>query len=101
MNRLSVLLGRVLSTTRVLSVHPVGVGVGCGCGTWVVGGDGRVVAHCWVLKDQAGSHRWVGACVVASVLPFVLVPPVGGVGGLVGLLFEIWIVDASICCCWF
>jgi hypothetical protein len=62
---------------------------------------GGVVAHCWVLKDQAGSARcscggWGG--VVASVPPFVSHAPVGGCGGLVGLLFEIWIVDASICC---
>ena len=52
---------------------------------------GVVLARCWVLKDQAG---FAGvSLLVASLLA---VPALVGVVGLVGLLFEICIVDASI-----
>lgn len=47
-------------------------------------GEGLGLAHCWVLKHQL------------LVPPFVLLPRFCGGGGLVGLLFEICIVDASI-----
>ena len=56
------------------------------------------MAHCWVLKHQA-LHRLViavGGGWVVLVPPFVLLIASGGGGGLVGLLFEICIVDASI-----
>lgn len=53
------------------------------------GGRGLVggLAHCWVLKDQATESSgppWLVSCLC------------GAGSGLVGLLFEICIVDASI-----
>ena len=71
------------------------------------------MTHCWVLKHQGrlsclcgvfqgllwgvlGCVVWVGGWVcVSGWSSFVLSLVVGG-GGLVGLLFEICIVDASI-----
>ena len=47
------------------------------------------LAHCWVLKDQAGWFESSGP-------PSSAVRRVVGGGWLVGLLFEICIVDASI-----
>jgi hypothetical protein len=81
------------------------VGVG-GCGT-SGSGLGVGLAHCWVLKHQApllappvrgvrGCALWAWWGLVVLVPPFVLLSPLGGGGGLVGLLFEICIVDASI-----
>jgi hypothetical protein len=85
-----------------------GVG-GCGTGSVVVR-DG--LAHCWVLKHQALtwfswhwglSALWRGLVVGGVwggwwfwIPPFALSPACVGGGGLVGLLFEICIVDASI-----
>lgn len=68
--------------------------MGCGLGEW--NGLGRLVGvgcvtHCWVLKDQA---VWFGCSVPASML----VRLVGVWVWLLGLLFEICIVDASIFC---
>ena len=71
-------------------------------GTWGASGWRVVcVAHCWVLRDHAslsrvvlryqGSAFWVGLPPLSHLLAFV----VGG-GGLVGVLFENWTVDASI-----
>jgi hypothetical protein len=60
------------------------------------------VAHCWVLRDQAGSHMLVVCgggwflCCSVEWSSFGCWSPVGGWWWLVGLLFEIWIVDASI-----
>ncbi len=95
------------STTSVLLCGGGGVERG-----WCLGGGG--LAHCWVLKHQGcmsleslcvcvclfggGCGRGgVGVCGVV----FLVVPPLSHVpwlvcGGLVGLLFEICIVDASI-----
>jgi hypothetical protein len=90
------------------------VWLGAGSGAWWVG-----VAHCWVLRDQAAlTCSWLSfggglgvvwgsvGCSVAVALWLlscgVMVPPFGcwflvwGWWWLVGLLFEIWIVDASI-----
>ena len=63
-------------------MEPGGLGVG----------SGRL-ARCWV-SEASGAHTLV--CVF--VVSFLLCPGhmVCVVGGLVGLLFEIWIVDASI-----
>ena len=65
--------------------------VASGCVSVPVGVRGRgwgCQAHCWVLKDQPS-----GWCFVSSLGRVILV----GVGRcLVGLLFEICIVDASI-----
>ena len=60
---------------------------------------GGWLAHCWVLKHQGQFRvrRLSGGCwVCVSGCPsFALLSRWGG-GGLVGLLFEICIVDASI-----
>jgi hypothetical protein len=63
---------------------------------WVVGG--RVLARCWVLKDQAGWVRPVGGGSggVSLWASFAAAARVCVVVVLVGLLFEICIVDASI-----
>ena len=56
-------------------------------------------AHCWVLKDQPSRPTWervgvwLGFCSSLRLCLHVV-----GVWGLVGLLFEICIVDASIFC---
>lgn len=80
-------------------------------GSWLVGVG---LAHCWALRHQArkrgsvtsalcpvcpGGGWWWGcllglACLVVALLCLLLT--VGGWWGLVGLLFEICIVDASI-----
>ena len=69
--------------------------VGVERGVWLVG---RGLAHCWVLKHQAPRSS-ACACVVGEwwfwFLPL-LRCALGCGGGLVGLLFEICIVDASI-----
>jgi hypothetical protein len=67
--------------------------------------DAAGVTHCWGSETSdpcppPGLAWGVGVCVLGSWpyprVPLVGgVPPVGGWGG-VGLLFEIWIVDASI-----
>ena len=68
-------------------------------------GGGWGQAHCWVLKNQAGlvpAGAWVSCLLVGDGVSgcsgplFVRPLPVGGVRVLVGLLFEICIVDASI-----
>ena len=59
-----------------------------GCGTWGWGSDLGGLAHCWALRDQP-----VGWLLVASFGPRAC----DACGWwLVGLLFEICIVDASI-----
>jgi hypothetical protein len=64
---------------------------------------GLGLAHCWVLRDQglllvglSVDGLGGGGCLVARFLPLSWGRLGGGSGGLVGLLFEIWIVDASI-----
>lgn len=59
-------------------------------------GWGMGLAHCWVLKHQAPHCKSACGGSVVLVPPFVLLIASGGGGGLVGLLFEICIVDASI-----
>ena len=67
-----------------------GVGVGGGwCGT-LLGPEGSAGPGACVLR--------VGVCWWLLVPPLVLIALVWVVGVLVGLLFEIWIVDASIFC---
>jgi hypothetical protein len=69
--------------------------VGVERGVWLVGVG---LAHCWVLKHQAprsSASAWVVGC-GGSGSSLCFAAPVGCGGGLVGLLFEICIVDASI-----
>ena len=65
-------------------------------GTWACGGAGGFLTHCWALRDQAGGLLRERGPAAGFVAPFPAVAPVGVVVGLVGVLFEIWIVDASI-----
>jgi hypothetical protein len=57
--------------------------------SWPCVGGGWGQAHCWVLKDQP---FWL----VVLVLPLLVAVLLGWSWVLVGLLFEICIVDASI-----
>ena len=81
------MLGRYWS--GLISTTPA---FGWGCGTWGLGGGGRVGTL--LGPEASGSPREWG--LVVLVPPFALVRPCGCGGGLVGLLFEICIVDASI-----
>ena len=86
------------SSTITLQLSSPGEGVGRGVGYSLphVGG-GRGQAHCWVLKDQPSRPaRERAGCVVGLLFLSSSVSPRVGVWGLVGLLFEICIVDASI-----
>ena len=83
----------------VLSTTP---GVSWGCGTWVVaGGAGGssgpgVLARCWALRNQARvllREGWVGWVFLCLLSPL---PASGWWVGLVGVVFDMWIVDASI-----
>ena len=81
-------LNLVGGSSSVLLLAPCVGGVEPG---WIVGG-GRVVTRCWVLRDQAwGRLSLVAGCSGPPSLKLTW-----WVEGLVGLLFEIWIVDASI-----
>ena len=72
---------------------------GGGCGTWGLVGGGRVGTL--LGPEASGPHpRLLSGCgvwaCVSGCPSFALLLPCGGGGGLVGLLFEICIVDASI-----
>ena len=90
------------SSTSVPQLVRVSVWVGGGWFTHALRWWGWGQAHCWVLKDQPSwppvQLRLVtGGWVVGLLFLSSLVSPVcPGVWGLVGLLFEICIVDASI-----
>ena len=82
-------------TCACASVLPAGLSGGCG--TWC--GWGMVVGLGTLLGPEKSGPllvRPVGCLGFSWCLPLPARSPVGGVWGLVGLLFEICIVDASI-----